>query len=172
MTQQAPPPAVVETTVVVQTGQQVNINPWFFSPFVATVQGNILIKQDGRTPFLISPGVQLFFNQLGAPSGPWSGQAFIQMGPSEIFSKKSPVLNQLVNPFVQAFVQVNAQGPAGVGFAIGNQANYNLLGDKLTLFVNAQAVSTTDLSRGMTSAPSGQILGGVGIDIFQLLGKK
>jgi hypothetical protein len=150
----------------------VNINPWFFSPFVATVQGNILIKQDGRVPFLISPGVQLFVNQLGAPSGAWSGQAFVQMGPSEIFAKQHTVLNQLVNPFVQAFVQVNASGPAGAGFAIGNQANYNLLGDKLSLFVNAQVVSTTDLSHGITSAPSGQILGGVGIDIFQLLGKK
>ena len=66
---QSAQPSVVETTVVLQTGQQVNINPWFFSPFVFTVQGNILIKQDGRAPFLISPGLQLFQNQIGSPSG-------------------------------------------------------------------------------------------------------
>ena len=60
VTQQAPSPAAVETTVVVQTGQQLSINPWFFSPFVATVQANFLLKQDGRAPFVISPGVQLF----------------------------------------------------------------------------------------------------------------
>jgi len=35
---QSPPPSVVETTVVVQTGQQANINPWFVSPFVFTLQ--------------------------------------------------------------------------------------------------------------------------------------
>ena len=165
VTQQAPPPAVVETTVVVQTGQQVNINPWFFSPFVATVQGNILLKQDGRAPFLISPGVQFFVNQVGAPSGRWSGQAFVQMGPTGLLKTGN---FDLLNPFVQA----NASGPAGAGFAIGNQASYNLLGDKLTLFINAQAVSTTDLSTGLTSAPSAQILGGVGIDVFQLFRKK
>jgi len=168
VTQQAPPQAVVETTVVVQTGQQVNINPWFLSPFVATVQGNILLKQDGRAPFLISPGLQLFFNQL-QPNGHWSGQAFIQMGPTGLLKKGD---FDLLNPFVQAFVQVNSGSHAGAGFAIGNQASYNLLGDKLSLFINAQAVSTTDLSTGLTSAPSAQILGGVGIDVFQLFRKK
>lgn len=131
------------------------------------MQANFLLKQDGRAPFVISPGVQTFFNQVGAPSGRWSGQAFIQMGPTELLK----IGNFLLNPFVQAFVQANASGPAGAGFAIGNQANYNLLGDKLTLFVNTQAVSTTDLSHGLTSAPSGQILGGVGIDLFQLFKK-
>ncbi len=165
---QTQPPTVVETTVVVQTGQQVNINPWFFSPFVFTVQGNILIKQDGRAPFVISPGLQLFQNQVGSPSGAWSGQAFIQMGPTSLFT---PGNFDLLNPFVQAFVQLNSGAPAGAGFAIGNQAQYNLLGNKLSLFINTQVVSSTDLSTGQTAAPSVQILGGVGIDVFQLFRK-
>jgi Putative peptidoglycan binding domain len=161
-----PPPSVVETSVVVQTGSQVNINPWFLSPSVFTLQTNFLLKNDGRRPFLISPGVQLFFNQVGAPSGAVSGQAFIQMGPTGLFQSGN---FDLLNPFVQAFVQFNSGASPGAGFAIGNQANYNLLGDKLSLFINAQVVSTTDLRTGLTGVPSGQVLGGVAIDVFQLL---
>jgi peptidoglycan hydrolase-like protein with peptidoglycan-binding domain len=163
---QPPPASVVETSVVVQTGSQVNINPWFLSPFVFTLQANFLLKNDGRRPFVISPGVQLFVNQLGAPSGAKSGQAFIQMGPPGLFQAGN---FDLLNPFVQAFVQINSGASPGAGFAIGNHANYNLLGDKLSLFINAQVVSTTDLHTGLTGVPSVQVLGGVAIDVFQLL---
>jgi hypothetical protein len=94
-----------------------------------------------------------------------SGQAFIQMGPTGLLQAGN---FDLLNPFVQAFVQFNSGAPPGAGFAIGNQANYNLLADKLSLFINAQVVSTTDLHTGLTGVPSGQVLGGVAIDIFQL----
>ena len=90
------------------------------------------------------------------------------MGPTSLLT---PGNFDLLNPFVQAFVQLNSGAPASAGFAIGNQAQYNLLGSKLSLFINTQVVSSTDLTTGLTAAPSVQILGGVGIDVFQLLRK-
>lgn len=164
-----PPPSQVSAqSVVIQVGQQVNFNPWFFSPFVISGQWNILIQNNGRAPFQISPGFQFFQNQVGSPSGKWSGQGFLQMGPTGLLKVGN---FDLLNPFVQAFVQKNDGQAVSAGFAIGTQANWNILGDKLSLFINAQEVFGVDGGTGQGIAPSTQILGGVGVDVFQLFKK-
>jgi peptidoglycan hydrolase-like protein with peptidoglycan-binding domain len=165
--QPAPTPTstVTAQSVTIQVGQQVNFNPWFISPFVISGQWNILIQNQGRAPFQISPGLQFFQNQIGSPSGKWSGQGFLQMGPTGLFKAGN---FDLLNPFVQAFVQKNDGQNVSTGFAVGNQANWNILGDRLSLFVNVQEVFAVDGGTGLGIAPSTQIFGGVGVDLFQL----
>ena len=167
--QPTPSSTVNAQSVTIQVGQQVNFNPWFVSPFVISGQWNIMIQNNGRSPFVISPGVQFFQNQVGSPSGRWTGQGFIQMGPSGLLKLGN---FDLLNPFVQGFVQKNDGQNPSVGFAVGNQANWNILGDKLSLFVNAQEVFGVDTGTGQGIAPSTQILGGVGVDLFQLFKSK
>jgi peptidoglycan hydrolase-like protein with peptidoglycan-binding domain len=178
--QSAPPtaPLPVQQTVVVGVGQQANFNPWFISPLVLTVQWNILLQNDGRRLFQISPGVQFFQNQVGSPSGNWSGQGFIQMGPVGPLGpdgKPQPLLKlgplDLFNPFVQAFVQKNQGQPAGAGFAFGDQVNWVLIPDVLSVNANVQEVFSTDLSTGRAAVPATQVLGGVTVDVIQIARK-
>jgi len=159
--QQTPPANQPKTvSVVVQQGTQVNANPWFFSPLVLSSQVNFFIRHDGRKPFVISPGLQFAANQVGSPAGPWTGQAFVQFGAAEITD--GPI--DWFNPLVQVALQKNANQPFNLSLAIGDQVNYNLLQDRLSLFVNGQVVTSVDLTTGLCSAPAVQILGGASFE--------
>jgi len=159
--QQTPPASPPKTvSVVVQQGTQVNANPWFFSPLVLSSQANFFIRNNGRKPFVISPGLQFAANQVGSPVGPWTGQAFVQFGPAEITD--GPI--DWFNPFVQVALQKNANQPFNLGLSIGDQVNWNLIQNRLSLFVNGQLVSSVDLTSGACSAPAAQILGGVSFE--------
>jgi hypothetical protein len=140
-------------------GQQVSVNPWFISPIVITGQINNVIRNPGRPPFTSSFGGQFAVNQLGSPSGRFTGQAFAN------FSVGGGVLLgplDLWNPFVMVFSQKNDGQPLQAGLAFGNQANINLLGDRLFIFLNTQVVNTIDLSTGQVAAPAGQATLGIG----------
>jgi peptidoglycan hydrolase-like protein with peptidoglycan-binding domain len=151
-------------SVVVQEGQQVNANPWSFSPLVLTSQASFFVRHGGRgKPFVFSPGLQLATNQVGSLAGPWTGQAFVQFGAAEITD--GPI--DWFNPFVQAALQKNANQAFNLGFAIGDQVNVEVrdLGRKvLSLFVNAQVQTNVDLTNGLCSAPAAQVLGGVSFE--------
>jgi peptidoglycan hydrolase-like protein with peptidoglycan-binding domain len=147
-------------SVVVQQGTAVNVAPNFLSPLVLTAQANYFIRNDGRKPFVISPSLQLSANQVGSPVGPWTGQAAVQFGPQEITD--GPI--DWFNPFVQLALQKNANQPFNLGLSIGDQVNWNLIDNKLSLFVNGQVTTSVDLSTGTCSAPAAQILGGVSFE--------
>jgi hypothetical protein len=63
---------------------------------VLTAQTNFLIRNDGKKPFVISPGLQLAGNAVGSSAGPWSGQGFVRFGAAEI--TQGPI--DWFNPFV------------------------------------------------------------------------
>jgi hypothetical protein len=162
-----PLPNVNARQIALQVGSQANINPWFISPFVITGQWNIQIQNQGRHPFVISPSLQFTQNLSGSPGGNWSGQAGVQMGPSDVLKVGQ---FSLVNPFVQAFVQKNEGQPFNVGFSVGDQINFNIIDDKLALSLNLQEVFSVDLSTGKAAAPATQILLGptITFDVTQV----
>jgi peptidoglycan hydrolase-like protein with peptidoglycan-binding domain len=151
-----------KVSVVVQQGTQANPfpAPLFFSPLVLTSQVNFFIRNNGGKPFVISPGLQFAANGVGSPVGPWTGQAFAQFGAAEI--TQGPI--DWFNPFVNVALQKNANQPFTLGLALGDQVNWNLIDNLLSLFVNAQVVANVDLTTGVCSAPAGQILGGVSFE--------
>ena len=161
-----PAPSVDARSVVVQAGQQFNFFPWYISPIVVSAQWNIAIRNFGKPPFIISLGGQFFQNQFRSPSGGWTGQGFVQMGPSELFKRGS---FDLLNPFVQLFLQKNDGQPFSAGFSVGNQANWNIIQDQLSVFLNIQRAFGVGLNNGQGIPPPIQIYGGVQIDIFKIL---
>lgn len=170
----APPVRIEFQSVAVQAGDQFS---WNFkdlasahSPFVIGGQANILFKLSPlRRPIAFSPGFQFFSNGVGSPNGPWTGQGFIQIGKPSLLPFGD---FDLLNPFVQGFLQRNfRQSPQG-GFAIGNQATWKLLGDRLGLFVNTQAVFAYDLPTGKGQPVAAQVFTGLQIDLVQLLLRK
>jgi len=164
--QQAPPPQAPPqnqpktVSIVVQQGTQLNANPWFFSPLVLTSQVNYFIRNDGKKPFVFSSGLQFAANEVKSPVGGWTGQGFVQFGPAEITD--GPI--DWFNPFVQVALQKNANQPFSLNLAIGDQVNWNLINDRLSLFVNGQVVTGVDLHTGLCSAPAVQILGGASFE--------
>jgi len=152
------PPKSVSVTV--QEGQQVTVPNWSFSPLVLTAQTNFFIRHNGGKPFVISPGLQVAANGVGSTAGPWSGQGFVQFGAAEITQGTI----DWFNPFVTLALEKDANGPFNVQLAAGDQVNWNLIDDKLSLFVNGQAVTSVGLNNGLCSAPALQILGGVSFE--------
>ncbi|WP_395696472.1 peptidoglycan-binding protein [Methylocella sp.] len=170
-----PPPARTFRLVQLQIGQQATANPWSASPFVFTGQYVLLAKNDGRPDFLLTAGGQVAINDGGA-NGRWTAQGFVQMGLGgfdqvKLFGDKL----DWFNPFVALMLSQNFKnnfGPQGaptVGLAVGNQITWTLSSkplpgtaddkqDTLSLFLNLQAVTNTDLSNGQSSAPGGQFL--------------
>jgi hypothetical protein len=157
------PSSKVETSVQIQAGSQVNAFPWFISPLVLTGQLSFLAKNSGRPDFMITFGGQLAWN-VNSPSGAWSAQGFVQMGPNlglKFFNDRLDVLN----PFVQIMLQQNQGQPLSFGLALGNQLNVALdNNNRWSLFLNGQIVTNVGLNDGLCSAPAGQLLGGVGLN--------
>jgi peptidoglycan hydrolase-like protein with peptidoglycan-binding domain len=161
--QQTPPGNQPKTvSLVVQQGVQGSANPWFLSPMVLSSQVNLFIRNNGRKPFVISPGLQFAANQVGSPVGPWTGQAFVQFGAAEITDGTI----DWFNPFVQVALQKNANQPLNLGLSIGDQVNWNLIKDQLSLFANGQVVTSVDLTTGLCSAPAAQIVLGVSFEFI------
>lgn len=164
-----PPPTPVQVNVqgvVVQAGNQWSFNPFAPSPFVLGSQANVLFKIGGLPPIAVSPGVQFFANGVGSPNGAFTGQGFVQIGPPSVLPFGD---FDLLNPFVQGFVQKNSGQPGQVGFALGNQATWKLVGDTLGLFVNTQAVFAFGLKSGQGQPVAGQVFGGLQLDLVRLL---
>ncbi|HVS38721.1 MAG TPA: peptidoglycan-binding domain-containing protein [Gemmataceae bacterium] len=160
-------PNSTSTALTLQAGTQANINPWYYSPLVVTAQYDILIKNDGRVPFLISVGGQLLINQVPSPGGSWTGQGFINMGPNI-----NPAQSRFtIGPFVQAFVSKNQGQPATAGLGLGVQVGYaifrhkNAQGedvDDLTLIGQGMVLTNVGLNNGqVTGPPSGQLVLGI-----------
>lgn len=169
-----PPPPSPPTTpvqvnvqgVVVQAGNQWSFNPFAPSPLVLGSQANVLFKIGGLPPIAVSPGVQFFKNGVGSPNGSFTGQGFIQIGPPSVLPFGD---FDLLNPFVQGFLQKNSGQPGQIGFALGNQATWKLVGDTLGLFVNTQAVFAFGLKSGQGQPVAGQVFGGLQLDLVRLL---
>lgn len=161
--------------VQLSIGQQATVNRWSVSPFVFTAQYSLLSKNDGRKDFILTAGGQASLND-GGVNGRWTAQGFVQMGLGG-FPKLVGKKLDWFNPFVAAMFSANFDNNLGLdgsttaGLAIGNQVTWTLLSrplpgtndqqDTLSLFLNAQLVSTTTLSNGHSAAPGGQFLIGV-----------
>ncbi len=167
----ATPPKVSVQGVVVQAGSQFSWNPWAPSPFVVGAQANILFRLSPLIPPLqLSPGFQFFKNGVNSPNGPWTGQGFIQLGPTDVIPPAGNV--DWFNPFVQGFVQKNFGQSPQAGFAFGDQVTWKILGDKLGLFANGQVVFGWDLNTGQGQPVAVQVFGGLQVDLVQLLSGK
>lgn len=160
-----PPPSVDARSVVVQAGRSSISSLGTSRPIVVSAQWNIAIRNFGKPPFIISLGGQFFQNQFRSPSGGWTGQGFVQMGPSELFKRGS---FDLLNPFVQLFLQRNDGRPFSAGFSVGNQANWNIIQNQLSVFLNIQTAFGVGLNNGQGIPPPIQTYG-VQIDIFKIL---
>jgi hypothetical protein len=174
----APPPLQPRTlgqrTISLQAGSQLDVNPFTYQPLVLTGQFNWIFRRDGLSDFTISAGGQFSLNQTPGPNGSWTGQGFVQMGPTGLLKLGK---FDLLNPFVTLMLQQNQGQPLQLGTGIGDQVAYTLWNkpnpdpnnkdndlDNLSLFINAQLVTNLALSgpdAGRSSAPSLQILGGV-----------
>jgi hypothetical protein len=170
-TMQSGPLVPVQRTVQIQSGQQVNINPFFLQPLVLTGQFNWLCRRNGMPDVLLSAGGQFALNQQSGPkpSGGWSGQGFLQWGPTGLLKAGN---FDLLNPYVAIMLQQNQGQPLGLGFGIGNQTSFTLRStphptipnadsQNISIFINGQVATSTNLKTGETSAPGLQILGGV-----------
>ena len=164
-----PPASYNVQSIVFGTGKQWAWNPWTLSPFVASVQANVLCKLSGGfPPFMLSPSLQYAQNTLGSPNGAWTGQGSIQFGPEKSLLSIGDF--DLLSPFVVLMLQQNAGQPMQGGIGIGMQPTWNLGNDKiLSLFVNAQVVFAQDLHSGAGIPPAAQIYGGVQADLFQMI---
>ena len=160
-------PGSTSTALTLQAGTQVNVNPWYWSPLVVTAQYDILIKNDGRVPFLISIGGQALANQIPGPAGSWTGQGFVNLGPNIPLGQSRFTLG----PFVQAFVSKNQGQPATAGLGLGVQLGYAIFRhkdaqgedvDDLTLIGQGMALTNVGLNNGqVTGPPSGQLFLGL-----------
>lgn len=164
-----PPASFNVQSIVFGTGKQWAWNPWALSPFVASLQANVLCKLSGGfPPFMLSPSLQYAQNTLGSPNGAWTGQGSIQFGPEKSLLSLGDF--DLVNPFLALMLQQNAGQPMQGGIGIGMQPTWNLGNDKiLSLFVNAQVVFAQDLHSGAGIPPAAQILAGAQADLFQMM---
>jgi peptidoglycan hydrolase-like protein with peptidoglycan-binding domain len=179
-----PPPAgpatLAQRTVQVNVGQQVSVNPFFFSPVVMGGQVSWMFRRDGSFDSTFTAAGQFAFNQQTGPkpNGGWTGQGSVQWGPNGILKLGA---FDLLNPFVTIMLSQNQGQPPSVGLGLGNQINWTLWSsphptlpnvDKrnLGLFVNGQIVTNTflpfgapppgSLPFGRFSAPGGQVLFG------------
>ena len=166
-----PPASFKIQNIALGTGKQWAWNPWALSPFVASLQANILCKLAGGFPsVMLSPSLQYAQNSLGSPNGSWTGQGSVQFGPEKSLLSIGDF--DLINPFLVLMLQQNAGQPMQGGIGIGIQPTWNLGNDKiLSLFVNAQVVFAQDLHSGAGIPPAAQIYGGAQVDLFQLTQK-
>ena len=173
-----------------QSGTQLNLNPWAAAPFLFTAQYVLLAKNQGKPDFLLTAGVQIGLNDDRPPdgqpegSGRWTGQGFLQYGfANDITAKVFGQKFDLVNPFVQAMISQNLSrsgqftGPINIGLAVGNQASWvlierNLPGttdkqDVLSIFFNGQVVTNVALQKGhVASPPDAQLMIGATVTLF------
>lgn len=170
----SPPPSLQPqpiqfTSLLVQSGNQFAINPWAPSPFVLGLQVNLLFQLSGWQPFQVSPGFQYFQNGVRSPNGSWTGQGFVQIGPPNPIPEGSIGPFDLLSPFVQAFWQKNDGQWSQVGFAVGNQFTWKIIGDTLALFVNGQLVLAMDTQTGASQPLSGQVFTGLQLDVVRAI---
>jgi peptidoglycan hydrolase-like protein with peptidoglycan-binding domain len=163
-----------------QAGQQVSVNPLYFSPWLINLSTFLIVKNDGRPDFALSFGAQYARNQLfwgkyaadpsQAPAGPWSAQLYGQFGLNSVggpYGRFDPF-----NPFAQFFLAYNAGMPRQpvFGMAIGDQINWTVLtrynpytkqeDPVFSLSLNGQLVAGVDSKGQSTGPPSGQIFFG------------
>jgi peptidoglycan hydrolase-like protein with peptidoglycan-binding domain len=167
------PQTLAQRTVQLQAGQQLSLEPFFFSPLVVTGQVNWLFRRNGLPDTTITAGGQFAFNQQTGqkPSGGWTGQGFVQWGPSGLLKIGD---FDLVNPFVAVMLQQNQGQPPSIGLGLGNQVTWTIWSlphpsipgldrRNIGLFVNGQLVTNTFLPLGTPpngSPPAGQFSNG------------
>jgi hypothetical protein len=161
-----PPPSVDARSAVVQAGQQVQFLPLVHLAHCCQRPVEHRDPQFRQAAFHHFAGRPVLSESVQVPSGGWTGQGFVQMGPSESFKRGS---FDLLNPFVQLFLQRNDGQPFSAGFSVGNQANWNIIQDQLSVFLNIQTAFGVGLNNGQGIPPPIQTYGGVQIDIFKIL---
>jgi hypothetical protein len=171
--------------VQLQSGTQLNLNPWSASPFLFTAQYVFLAKNAGKPDFLFTAGGQISLNDdRPGGNGRWTGQGFLQYGfANDITVKVFGQKFDLVNPFVQAMISQNLSsagntaGPVNIGLAVGNQASWVLIErtlpgttdkqDVLSITFNGQVVTNVALEKGhVASPPDAQVLDGATVTLF------
>jgi peptidoglycan hydrolase-like protein with peptidoglycan-binding domain len=162
--QSADPPSKLKMSVEAQFGRALQLPPLDVSPWAIAGQIDIYVPNSNLTTE-ISVGGQVTKNMATSPNGKWTGQGFIQLGPTGIkFGQFGPI--DLFNPSVILFAQTNNGKQLTGGAAISNQSSIKVLGnDKSKLgifwFLNLQTqIFSVGLDDGKMQVPTSQVFTG------------
>lgn len=170
------PPVINIQNVVVSGGNNFAWRPWAPSPFVAAAGATIVWRWGDGWGMKFGPQGQFAVNGVGSPNGAWTGQGAIQLMPvipgSDRYTKFLGGRLDLGLPFLQGFAQLNAGQPWQGGGAIGIQPAFTLIPGPddpiLSLMINAQLLAAWRLNDGQGQPMSPQIMGAIGLDVWQL----
>lgn len=162
--QSADPPSKLKMTVEAQFGRAFQLPPLDVSPWAIDGQIDIYVP-NGNLTTEISVGGQVTKNLATSPNGKWTGQGFLQLGPTGIkFGQFGPI--DLFNPSVILFAQKNEGQQFTAGAAISNQSSIQVLGNdqsKLGVFwfLNLQTqIFSAGLNDGKLQVPTSQVFTG------------